>query len=107
MKRTLSISATIVLLAVAGRCTAEQTEGLHFGRYIMVNSVEATIEAVIARGGKIVQPIGGDAPQITARFRDPAGNVLGLNESPSFALEHEQHIAEEQSVEHVEDHAHT
>jgi hypothetical protein len=24
------------------------------------------------------QPIGGDAPEITARFRDPAGNVLGI-----------------------------
>jgi len=25
-----------------------------------------------------VQPIGADAPEITARFSDPAGNVLGL-----------------------------
>jgi hypothetical protein len=29
-----------------------------------------------------VQPIGGDAPEITARFRDPAGNVLGLYQEP-------------------------
>jgi len=27
---------------------------------------------------QIAQPIGPDAPEITARFRDPAGNVLGL-----------------------------
>ena len=46
--------------------------------YIMVDSVAAAIDAVIANGGKIVQPIGGDAPEITARFSDPAGNVLGL-----------------------------
>src|SRR5258708_29353911 len=46
--------------------------------YIMVDSVAATIDAVIAHGGTIVQPVGADAPEITARFRDPAGNVLGL-----------------------------
>jgi uncharacterized protein len=51
--------------------------------YIMVDSVAATIEAVIAKGGKIVQPIGGDAPEITARFSDPAGNVLGLYQEPN------------------------
>ena len=39
--------------------------------YIMVDSVAATIEAVVANGGEIVQPIGVDAPEITARFRDP------------------------------------
>ncbi len=46
--------------------------------YIMVDSVEATIKLVVASGGVIVQPVGADAPEITARFRDPAGNVLGL-----------------------------
>ena len=46
--------------------------------YIMVDSVAATIDKVKAAGGEIVQPIGGDAPEITARFRDPGGNVLGL-----------------------------
>ena len=51
--------------------------------YIMVDSVAATIDAVIANGGVIVQPIGGDAPQITARFSDPAGNVLGLYQEPA------------------------
>jgi hypothetical protein len=30
-----------------------------------------------------VQPIGGDAPEITARFRDPGGNVIGLYQQPS------------------------
>jgi len=46
--------------------------------YIMVNNVATIIDAVVANGGTIVQPIGGDAPEITARFADPAGNVLGL-----------------------------
>jgi len=46
--------------------------------YIMVDSVEEALEAVITNGGKMVQPIGMDAPEITARFSDPTGNVLGL-----------------------------
>jgi predicted enzyme related to lactoylglutathione lyase len=51
--------------------------------YIMVDSVAETMEAVIASGGKIVQPIGVDAPEITARFLDPAGNVFGLYQEPT------------------------
>jgi len=46
--------------------------------HIMVDSVEASVDAVIANGGKIVQPVGMDAPEITARFTDPAGNIFGL-----------------------------
>jgi predicted enzyme related to lactoylglutathione lyase len=51
--------------------------------YIMVDSVAATVERVVALGGRIVQPIGADAPEITARFSDPAGNVLGLYQQPA------------------------
>lgn len=51
--------------------------------YVMVDSVADTIEKVTAAGGVIVQPIGGDAPEITARFTDPAGNILGLYQQPS------------------------
>ena len=50
--------------------------------YIMVDSVAATMDSVVANGGKIVQAIGVDAPEITARFTDPAGNVLGLYQNP-------------------------
>ena len=50
--------------------------------YIMVDNVAATIDAVVANGGVIVQPVGADAPEITARFKDPAGNVLGLYQEP-------------------------
>ena len=51
--------------------------------YIMVDSVAAIIEKVSANGGTIVQPIGADASEITARFTDPAGNILGLYQQPA------------------------
>src|SRR2546421_5815155 len=51
--------------------------------YIMVDSVAATIDTIIANGGRIVQPIGMDAPEVTARFSDPAGNIIGLYEQPT------------------------
>lgn len=50
--------------------------------YIMVDDVAATVDAVMAHGGEIVQPIGVDAPEVTARFRDLAGNVMGLYQQP-------------------------
>ena len=51
--------------------------------YVMVDSVTATLDAIVAGGGLIVQPIGADAPEITARFSDPAGNVIGLYQQPA------------------------
>jgi predicted enzyme related to lactoylglutathione lyase len=51
--------------------------------YVMVDSVAATLAVIVANGGEVVQPIGADAPEITARFRDPAGNVIGLYEQPA------------------------
>ena len=51
--------------------------------YIMVDSVADAIDAVLVHGGELVQPIGADVPEITARFRDPAGNVLGLYQEPN------------------------
>jgi uncharacterized protein len=50
--------------------------------HIMVDSVAATIETVIAHGGQLVQPIGADTREITARIHDPAGNVIGLYQEP-------------------------
>lgn len=50
--------------------------------YVMMDSVADTIARIVAEGGEIVQPIGADHPEITARFRDPAGNVLGLYQQP-------------------------
>jgi predicted enzyme related to lactoylglutathione lyase len=46
--------------------------------YIMVDDINSTIDLITATGGEIVQPVGADAPEITARFRDPGGNVVGL-----------------------------
>jgi len=51
--------------------------------YVMVDSVAEACERVTANGGEIVQPIGGDPGEITARFRDPAGNILGLYQEPN------------------------
>ena len=53
--------------------------------YIMVDSVAATVDAIVAEGCEIVQPLGVDAPEITARFRDPGGNVVGLYQPPGSA----------------------
>jgi hypothetical protein len=50
--------------------------------YVMVDNVEAAVAAVVAHGGEIVQPVGVDAPELTARFADPGGNVMGLYEEP-------------------------
>jgi predicted enzyme related to lactoylglutathione lyase len=65
---------------VLGRPPAAKP-GLLF--YIMVDSVAAAVDAIVAHGGEIVQPIGVDAPEITARFRDPGGNVIGLYQQPA------------------------
>jgi predicted enzyme related to lactoylglutathione lyase len=46
--------------------------------HIMCDDVAATIGLIEARAGKIVRPIGMDAPEITAHFADPAGNIFGL-----------------------------
>jgi predicted enzyme related to lactoylglutathione lyase len=46
--------------------------------HVMVDDAAATVDLIIENGGQIVQPIGADAPEITAKFRDPAGNVLGI-----------------------------
>lgn len=46
--------------------------------YIMVSDIHETMRKIEEHGGKMVQQIGLDLPEITARFADPAGNVLGL-----------------------------
>jgi uncharacterized protein len=48
--------------------------------------VAALLETIVAHGGQVVQPLGGDAPEITARFRDPGGNVIGLYQEPDEPL---------------------
>jgi predicted enzyme related to lactoylglutathione lyase len=50
--------------------------------HIMVDDIEVTIQKIIERGGKIVRPLGLDAPEITAWFQDLSGNILGLYQEP-------------------------
>jgi uncharacterized protein len=53
--------------------------------YVMVDSIPSTIDLIKANGGRIVQPLGVDAPELTARFADPDGNVLGLYQQPTLS----------------------
>jgi predicted enzyme related to lactoylglutathione lyase len=51
--------------------------------YIMVDSIDATLEKVSANGGQVVTPLtllGGAGAFAT--FCDPAGNLLGLYQEP-------------------------
>ncbi|HSE34225.1 MAG TPA: VOC family protein [Pyrinomonadaceae bacterium] len=64
---------------VTGRSPSTQVGML---LYIMVDNAAETVDKIIAEGGQVVQPIGADAPEITARFRDPAGNIIGLYQQP-------------------------
>ena len=65
---------------VSGSWLEERKPSTQIGllTYIMVDDIEATMKVIIENGGKIVQPVGMDAPEITARFSDPTGNILGL-----------------------------
>jgi predicted enzyme related to lactoylglutathione lyase len=51
--------------------------------YVMVDDVAATVDLAVANGAELVQPIGADAPEITARLRDPGGNIIGLYQQPA------------------------
>src|SRR5579885_3353375 len=55
--------------------------------YIMVDDIQATIASILGWGGQIVQPVGVDAPEVTARFQDPGGNILGLYQDPGRTAE--------------------
>jgi len=52
---------------------------------IMVASAVTTIEAIIAAGGEIVQPINPDEREVYALFRDPAGNILSIYQQSGLA----------------------
>lgn len=60
---------------VLGRRTFDGT-GLTI--HIMVDDIEAAMKSINANGGRITQGVGKHAPEITAEFRDPSGNVFGL-----------------------------
>jgi predicted enzyme related to lactoylglutathione lyase len=46
--------------------------------HLMVDDMHATLQLITANGGAVVQSAGMDPGEVTARFRDPAGNVFGL-----------------------------
>lgn len=46
--------------------------------YVMVDSIAATCDKVMANGGQIVERGKPDAREAIATFRDPAGNLMGL-----------------------------
>ena len=52
---------------------------------IMVASAATTIEAIVAAGGEIVQPVNPEEREVYALFRDPAGNILGIYQQPGLA----------------------
>jgi predicted enzyme related to lactoylglutathione lyase len=51
----------------------------------MVADMTASIAAVEANGRVITQPVCKDHPEITARFRDQAGNIMGLYRERSLS----------------------
>jgi predicted enzyme related to lactoylglutathione lyase len=53
-------------------------EGTGLTIHIMVDDIEVSMKAVKENGGEIVRGVGEHAPEITAKFRDPTGNVFGL-----------------------------
>jgi hypothetical protein len=51
--------------------------------YVMVDDLDASLDAVSAAGGTVVQRCGPDDHERIARFRDPAGNIVGLYQEPN------------------------
>ena len=53
--------------------------------YVMVADAEVTLRRIAAHGGEVVEPVHPGAPEIVARFRDPAGNLLGIYQEKALA----------------------
>ncbi|HLP72224.1 MAG TPA: VOC family protein [Bacteroidales bacterium] len=51
-----------------------------FKMYIMVDSLAETMRSILDNGGRIVEPISGNSPEITAMFSDPYGNIFGIGQ---------------------------
>jgi uncharacterized protein len=51
--------------------------------YIYVESVQATLEKVTARGGAVARPPYEEGALTVATIRDPAGNTIGIWQQPS------------------------
>jgi uncharacterized protein len=46
--------------------------------YVFVESVDATLDAIVAQGGEVLTPPYPEGDLTVATFRDPAGNVVGV-----------------------------
>jgi predicted enzyme related to lactoylglutathione lyase len=53
--------------------------------YIMVADVAKTLGDIEWSGCEVVQPVDPNAREITARFRDPAGNIIGIYQEQSLS----------------------
>jgi predicted enzyme related to lactoylglutathione lyase len=62
-----------------GRAPADES-GIRI--YIMVDNIAETLDTIVAQGGEIFTPVGEHLPELTARFRDPHGNVFSLYQEP-------------------------
>jgi len=76
--------------------------------HIMVADAAAAVDLVLAAGGEIVQPIDPEAQETLARFRDPAGNVLGIYQQPGLAeAEQASEPGDTPLVDPIPEHLHT
>lgn len=76
---TGAVSGTWVL----GRPPLPADAGVRVG--IMVADAAASIEAILAAGGTLVQPVNPSENEVYALFADPAGNVLSIYQQPGLA----------------------
>jgi predicted enzyme related to lactoylglutathione lyase len=53
--------------------------------YIMVDDMEKTLQLIAENGGTVTEGVGAHAPEITAKFRDPSGNVFGVFQERNVA----------------------
>jgi len=74
----------IFIKQVSGTWRTDRNPSSEIGMlvHIMVDDMEETIKKVKDHGGTIVQPVGMDAPEITAHFRDPLLFLLSLPYHP-------------------------
>lgn len=77
-----SIAFDDVINGVSGTWVPDRKPHIDSGLriYIMVDDVAATLETIVANGGKIVESISGKAPEYVATFSDPSGNILGIGQ---------------------------
>ena len=72
--------------------------------HIMVADALAAVEAVRAAGGEIVQDVDPSAREKLARFRDPAGNVLGIYQQPGLAEAEQRRRSADAPVSPIPEH---